>query len=624
MHTPCPLKPRSASVGTRYAVLGLLLLGLVSCVHLPTRSQSDDTAADRDRDREREKELDIKTVGDFTDVDNAQPIPISGVGLVVGLEGTGGKAPPGDYRALLESALLKERVEHVKEILDSSDASLVLVSAMVPAGAHKGDPLDVEITLPEQSRTTSLQGGYLRECLLYDTDSTKHLMPNYEGANRGLRGHALASASGSLLVGFGAGDDALRLRRGRIWGGGRSKIDRPIYLTMKSDQQFAPLAQRIADRANAVLQGNFHGPHSELATAKNNQVIVLRVPEQYKHNLPRYLRVVRLVPMSERPEVLAPYKRRLAEDLLNPKRAVTAALRLEALGGDSIETLKKGLTSDHVLVRFCAAEALAYLGSPSCGEELAHIIEDKPALRAFGLTALASMDEAVSHVKLRELLNSASTETRYGAFRALRALDERDPSVRGEEVNESFWVHRVAPHARPLVHVSYSRRAEVVLFGDGLFFQPPFSFLAGDFTVTASANDDKCTITRLSVRHGKQQRQCSLAVYDVLKTLGDLGGMYPQVVELLRQANTCQSLTCGLAVDALPQGTSVYYLAQHGLKDPDFGQDDDGEIRDARDDFLSTPTLFDKYNGRRPSMLDRDDDAPHELKPKDEKKTANR
>ena len=41
-----------------------------------------------------------------------------------------------------------------------------------------------------------------------------------------------------------------------------------------------------------------------------------------------------------------------------------------ALGAASIPKLMVGLHSDVPLVRFASAESLAYLGSPSCGEEL--------------------------------------------------------------------------------------------------------------------------------------------------------------------------------------------------------------------------------------------------------------
>src|SRR5205823_6490273 len=168
-------------------------------------------------------------------------------------------------------------------------------------------------------------------------------------------------------------------------------------------------------------------------------------------------------------------------------------------------------------------------------------------------------------------------------------------------------VHRVAPESTPLVHVSYSRRAEVVLFGDDITLRPPFSFLAGEFTLTAARDDDKCTVSRVSVRRGVQRRQCPLGLYDVVKTLGEMGGDYPQVVEFLRQANVCHCLSCALAVDALPQATSVYYLAQHGADDPDFQKGDDEEIRNARSEFLATPTLFDRSGGRRPSVIRRAD-----------------
>src|SRR5262249_38997238 len=152
--------------------------------------------------------------------------------------------------------------------------------------------------------------------------------------------------------------------------------------------------------------------------AKTTSVIYLRVPHQYRLNLPRFLRVVRLMPLGETQGARGDYLRQLEQDLREPARAVMAALRLEALGADRRPVLKTAWQHEHVLVRFCAAEALAYAGSPSCGEELARLVEEQPALRAFCLTALASLDEAVCHVKLRELLQAPSPETRYGAFRA--------------------------------------------------------------------------------------------------------------------------------------------------------------------------------------------------------------
>src|SRR5262249_41983235 len=185
--------------------------------------------------------------------------------------------------------------------------------------------------------------------------------------------------------------------------------------------------------------------------------------------------------------------------------------------------------------RFVAAEALAYLGDPSCGQELARAVREFPDLRSFGLTALASLDEAVSRVQLRELMAAADPEVRYGAFRALRALDEHDPGVRGEFVNDSSWLHRAVPNGEPLVHFSTSRGAEVVLFGQDSMLKPPFAIRAGEFNVTASAENQQCTIGRFSTQFGVSHRQCSFKIEDILRVMADEGAMYPEIVELLRQ-----------------------------------------------------------------------------------------
>lgn len=589
------------------------VLALAGCLHQETRLQSED-------DGERDKEAEIKTIGDVTSVANANPIYVSGLGLVVDLEGTGGNPPPGGYRTLIEDQLRKRGVPNIKEMLGSTSTSIVIVSGMIPAGAHKGDPIDVEVVLPPQSRTSSLRGGRLLECTLYNHDMTRNLDPNYAGADRTLKGHPLAKASGPLLVGYGNGDDAARLKQGRIWGGGKCVVDRPFYLLLNSDFQRAPVAQKVAERVNETLQGPYHGAISELAAAKNNQVVFLRVPQQYKHNLPRYLRVVRLIPLRE---PTAGYRHRLDDTLLDPKQTVTAALRLEALGDKSVDTLKGALKSDHALVRFCAAEALAYLGSPACGEELANCVAEQPALRAYSLTALASLDENVCRVKLGELLAAPTPEARYGAFRALRALDDREPIVQGELLNESFWLHRVAAHSKPLVHMSHTRRAEIVLFGEESYLLPPFSFLAGDFTITANRDDKKCTISRISTQRGISRKQCSLSLEDVLRTVADLGGSYPQIDDILRQASKCACLSCPLAIDALPQATSIYQLAKEGADDPDFIKTDE-DIVNARKDFGATPTLFEKSATRRarPSLEREDVDVLTDKKAKGDKRAA--
>src|SRR5688500_11213644 len=115
-------------MGRRTGVLGLLLVTLVGCVGPQTRLQMGD-------DAETKRDFSPTTVGDVTEVANVGPVPVSGVGLITGLQGTGG-SPKGLYRSLLEQELRKRRVENVSAILDSTDNATVLVTTMIPAGAR--------------------------------------------------------------------------------------------------------------------------------------------------------------------------------------------------------------------------------------------------------------------------------------------------------------------------------------------------------------------------------------------------------------------------------------------------------------------------------------------------------
>jgi hypothetical protein len=515
---------------------------------------------------------DLPTVGDRTVVGNAEPISVGGVGLVEGLEGTGGDCPHDSYRTMLADQLRKENVQHVNKMLNSPENAMVIVEALIPPGASKGDPIDIEVKLPPGSRATSLRGGVLRKCYLVDYAFARNLRPDYKGPQNLMQGHKVVVAEGPVLAGGGDGEDA-SVKQGRIWHGGRCMRDFPLALVMNSDSQQGRFTALITDRINATFQANLRGAlDTRLAHTADNLAVALRVPAQYRHNLPRYLRVVRVIPLSEsadtppkQGEDRRTYRQKLGDDLLDPARTIVASLRLEALGQKSIPMLKKGLTSPYPLVRFSSAEALAYLGSPSGCEELGKAIVEYPVLRSFALAALASLDEAASLLTLKNLvISDLDDEARYGAFRALHTLNERDPAVRGEQLNDSFWLHRVAPKGRPLVHVSTTRRAEIVLFGKTPTLKPPFSFLAGEFAVTATEHSAATSISRVPLHGQPSRKSCTLELEDVIHTMTELGAGYPEVVAMIQQASTCDSLTCRVRVDALPRAASAEELAQLG------------------------------------------------------------
>jgi hypothetical protein len=586
----------------QWAVRGVLgaglltLVGLLGCTTLQTRSQSDDDS----------EHYTVETIRDKATIGNAVDVPVGGVGLVVGLEGTGGDCPPDNYRAILENELRKEGVHDLRKIMSSPDHAMVLVSGKIPPGASKGDTIDLEVLLPQKSRATSLRGGYLHKCYLFNYDFAERLAPTSDpnGPHGLLRGHPIVEAEGRLLVGLGSDDeDKSSLRRGRLWGGGRCRTSQTFNIIL--NEQSARVAALMEQRVNETFMAGYRGePGTAIAVAQERYLISLRVPPQYRLNTPRFLRVVLNIPFTADTRILdvpannqsedhRSYRQHLAADLLDPARTVVAALRLEALGQISKPALKQGLKSDHPLVRFCSAEALAYLGDPLGGNELASAVLRSPMLRSFALTAMASLDEAVCQVRLAELLTSGGEdEIRYGAFRALRALDPRHKLVQGELLNESFWLHHVTTNATPLVHISSTRRAEIVVFGEPPMLKPEFGLQAGEFVVTASKDDHQCTISHMPLHGGTVRRSCSLELTKILHTLADMGCMYPDVVSLLQQADAGGILSCRLRCDALPQATPVEELALIGKQKTD-PLDAEAELIPAGQDLGITPTLFD-------------------------------
>jgi hypothetical protein len=545
-------------------LMPLLGFGVLGCMDPKTRLQSADES-------EAAKNLEARTIGDISTVANLEPTPLFGVGLVVGLNGTGGTCPPSPYRSELEHNLRKHKDSDVKDLIDSNNNTMVIVKAIVPPGARKNDPLDLDILLPDASKCTSLKDGFLLKCDLKNFDSTKRVAPNSEGPNRGLIGSTMAYAEGTVVlesdcrafrtttVSTGANEESQKV--GRVWGGGKCLIDPPIYLILNPDQHYARVAAKVAERVNCTFPGARMGSDG-LAIAKNDRLVMLGVPSNYRQNIPHFLRVVRAIPLERNPPMDSPYRKRLNEQLMEPAKSMSAALRLEALGEESVPVLRAALAAPSPLTRFAAAQSLAYLRKPACAEELAHLAREQPKLRSYCLVALSSLDESACHIRLAELMNDREPEVRYGAFRALRMLDDHASEVAGVKYNESFWIHKVALDSPPMIHILSSHRPEIVLFGEKQVMAAPFRIAVGDeFTVAADKDSPVCTIKRFSVKHGQAVKQCSMNVADVIKNLAEIGAGYGDVVDLLKKADEGGRLSCDLKVDALPKTTDIQDLA---------------------------------------------------------------
>ena len=186
-----------------------------------------------------------------------------------------------------------------------------------------------------------------------------------------LKGHVLADAEGPLQVKLKDKDNSAKeaddtvesgVKHAWIWKGGRTKTEQPYYLVLNPDQQRYRMAMNVAEHINET----FHGPGAQekIAIARNADTVVLTIPPQYRANPRHFLRVVRMIPV-DRADQNSAYRRRLEEQIQLPETALSAGLRLEAIGRDSIKVLVDAMKkSPYPLVKFAAAESLAYLGEP--------------------------------------------------------------------------------------------------------------------------------------------------------------------------------------------------------------------------------------------------------------------
>ncbi len=171
---------------------------------------------------------------------------------------------------------------------------------------------------------------------------------------------------------------------------------------------------------------------------------------------------------------------------------------------------------------------------------MARAAREEPAFRAYALAALSSMDDMAAHDELMNLLEVPSSETRYGAFRALWAMNSNDPLIRGENLGGQFGYHVLNTSGPPMIHVTRSFRPEVVVFGHEQTLEAPFVLEAGKSILVKATSGDKVTVSKFVVGQPDQKRVVTTKVDEIIRAIVELGGTYPDVVQALQQAKTCQ------------------------------------------------------------------------------------
>lgn len=525
-----------------YAMTLVFASALVTgCMTTLFRPQSPEA----DEDYAAISESDVQLVGDISRAYGMGFMKVENVALVTGLSGTGEDPPPSPQRAALLGEMNYRKVEDPNEVLASPNTALVLLRSFLRPGIQAGERFDVEVRTPTRSDVKSLRGGTLLATPLTETAVL---------GNQIRKGHIMAYAEGPILVDPSAEIDEPLATHGRILGGGVAAKPRTLGLLLDDQHQSVAYSLAVSKAVSKRFYTYHEGVNRGVAEGKDDKFIEILPHPRYKENFGRYIRVIGSVALRETPYQRQSRLKLLEAQLADPVTSSTAALRLEAIGNDeAVEILKGGAKSSDPEVRFYAAEALAYLDDTSAVAPLATIAVEEPAFRINALAALSAMEDGAAHESLKKMLSEKSAETRYGAFRGLWTMNPNDPLIRGEDIDGEFRLHLLDVQGPPMVHVTSSHRAEIVLFGAGHALQLPLLLDAGHRIMVKGNAGGEITVSRFAPGEPTQKRVVSTKLEDVIRAIVELGGKYPDIVQMLQQAKEAGALPSRFRVNALPE-----------------------------------------------------------------------
>ncbi len=529
-------------------IAAMCICAFGGCQNLVSRGQSRDGGLLKTT--ETENTLETKYVARICKMAGLTPQKIEGVALVSNLNGTGSAAKPGELRKrLLRDLETIETPLPAEELLQSKSTEMVLVKGLLPAGVRKGDRFDLEIFPLNGTDATSLEGGYIQKMRLR---TTKQLGGTVK------EGHLQGLGKGRVLTysAFETRDDASNRLSGLVLGGGTSKVDRDLALLIRTGSKSIRTSTLISAAINERFTISTSSGLEGVANSKTDQVIELKIPSQYRHNVGRFAQVISNMAYDEPAHLKVNRMDALEVSLQNPLTAGLSAIRLEAMGKQALPTLKRALGNSDIQVRFAAAQSLAYQGNNDGVEVLENAARTEPAFRWQALVALTTLESAAADVALANLLDEQSAETRYGAFRAIRKRNPRSPLVAGQWMSHDFKLCVVDNQAPPLLHFSKSDVAEIVVFNDSQTFSDKFLYVESGLTVKSMEDGTVSVATYHS--DDSFRATCSDRVSDVIQTVSQAGYGYETLLKMARLAMKEGTLNGRLVVDATPKVGRTY------------------------------------------------------------------
>lgn len=441
------------------------------------------------------------TIGSESTLKGIDPVLVSGIGLVVGLDGTGGGPYPAAVQGTMERELGMQGMGKgtlneggvfagltPQQILARKDVSVVVVEAVVAPGSPKGSKFDLRVSALPGTGTTSLENGKL-----WTTELRFGPPSTFKSAQSRVIGKAagavfinpfaetpprdaaaateLSDISGEVVPAF----DGVIRTVGRVLGGG--EVTEPLALNLVLDNSSHARAAAIQEAINTRFPPLGGDP---TAHGRGAQSIAVKVPDQYRDRPADFVNT--LMSLRIDTQFKAEYAKRYVDELeKSPGLSDRLQWCIEAIGEPAVPFLVRLYDFPEFLPRMAALRAGARLGDPRAGAYLLAIANDKRnaiPLRAEAaeLTGFLGSDPRVD-LALRDLVSDEDLEVRAAAYEAM--VMRADPAITRINVENKFILD-VVPSTRPLIYVTQQGRPKIVLFREGMAIQRPMLMSAWD------------------------------------------------------------------------------------------------------------------------------------------------
>ena len=451
------------------------------------------------------------TIGAEARISGLEPTLVSGIGFVVGLNGTGGLTIPEQYAAHLEREMGLNGISIANDqrnspiagktpsqLLRDPNTAAVIVQAAVPPGAREGESFDLYV---RAINATSLEGGRL-----WSTE----LRIGPPSAFGNLQARVLGSARGPIFLNPfaepGGQYDGVTRDIGRVLDGGVVTFPTKVEIILNNPSHLR--ARQIVSAINSAFPIK-PGEREPTARGKDESLILVQIPSDYIDDRQHFLDLLSHITIDQSyPEV---YARRYAQTLVGqPYLAGDMSLCLEALGERAIPFISDLYDHPEVKPRLAALRAGAELGDPRVVQPLrALALNAETKYRTDAIALLSKIDQSILvDTTLRDLLAEPTLAVRVEAYerlmeRALRSRRDRlarmisnskgaveasrtqiealsrvyvpsDPlrGVGRELIAGKFFLD-IVPFGEPLIYITQQNEPRIVLFGDNLSLNKP-------------------------------------------------------------------------------------------------------------------------------------------------------